>query len=280
MKHFPEIRLPNGQLPDGALADQWLRRQRRAERDRWKHIRDPHTETVIRQAGFAIVTGQHAYATGDVSTTATAALPANPTAGSVVCVAAFWYDGVNASTTATAKDANNNNYTLSPNSPSSVNGTTTGASYVFYLLNAPANADKTVTITWGLISVAAEIWVVEFSVSGGTAAFDADNTGNGASGTAINSPTITVNGSGELLFCHAAPQNCVTAIGGAWTSPETLSVTNCGGAGYILSASANTAVNMTQSASGSWDAMGMSFSFTASGGLIAPPGSLPLIGIQ
>jgi hypothetical protein len=40
----PDLWTPDRGLPDGARAQDWLRRQRQRERDRWRYIRDPRIE--------------------------------------------------------------------------------------------------------------------------------------------------------------------------------------------------------------------------------------------
>lgn len=50
----PELWTPSQGYPDGARARDFFREQKRRERDRWKHVRDPHIDKIIeRQAAIA-----------------------------------------------------------------------------------------------------------------------------------------------------------------------------------------------------------------------------------
>jgi len=215
--------------------------------------------------GFALVTGQHAYASDNVSgTQVVVSLPNNPTPESVICLGLLWFDGVASTVSCSIQDANSNAYTVTANSPSGTNGPSAGISFLAYILSAPGNAHKTVTATFGAGAgtPAKSIFIMEFSVTSGTASFRGDAAGSGT-GTTVNTPTITA-GSGDLLFSHIAPSGHVNSAGGSWICPETLPVAFGDGAAYILSASGNTALNYATT-NGTWDSMGMAFQFTATG---------------
>jgi len=201
------------------------------------------------------------------STTLTATLANNPAAGDLVCVGFLWFNGTGGTPASlTIVDSNGNAYTKSPHSPSGVNALNVGQAYTFYLNNAPANASKSIIATYTDPGAggAVELIVDDFPVSGGTSAFDMDVAGNSTvAGTTINTPTVTRTGTGELLYCYASPQSAVTSVDSPWTQGGI--GTDATASGYILSASADTPLNMS-CVSGEWDSMGMSFSFTPSGG--------------
>jgi hypothetical protein len=196
-------------------------------------------------------------------TTFTVVLPVNPTQGNLVCVGATFQSASNISGL-TVKDGNNNSYTVTPGSPSA-NIAGTGYTYLAYLLSAPANADKTLTLSWTTASTGPRAWADEFSLGGRTASFDKDAaaTAPSGTGTTINTPSITPTGSGELLFACAAAEQTITAPAsgatlGVWTgSGGAITVGNM--AEYDLSASAATAVQFTQSPAGGWSVMAMAF---------------------
>ena len=221
--------------------------------------------------GFGHVQGILAnFASG---TSGTVTLTNNPTQGNLVCVC-IQLNSENAPIT--VKDANNNTYTQSPNSPSS-NTTNNALTAQFYLLNAPANASKTINVTWTGTNTGSGM-ADEFSVTGGTAAFDTDvassptytiTAGN------VNAPTITPSGSGELLYASAEGVGSITSptVGGSspangWTGGSggnAAGASTGGQAEYILSASAATAVSMTDNdATDGIASLAMAFSFQSS----------------
>src|SRR5262249_53321569 len=66
----------------------------------------------------------------------------NPAPGDLVTVAALYYGNSPSGTTISSiKDANNNSYTLTPNSPSTYDSNS-GQVFLAYRLSAPANASK------------------------------------------------------------------------------------------------------------------------------------------
>lgn len=213
--------------------------------------------------GFSRLQGAHG-TQNNAATSLAVTLGAAPIVGNVVCVALLWTDGGNPNAgTVTAVDNNGKAYTRSPNSPASARPISAGDVYLLYLV-VPAGAGATITVSWTTPSTAlVDLWVVEFSVSGGTAAFDNDAAGTGSTGVPINAPTVPVTGSGELLFSAAVSDHQVSSVDAPWTQ-EAAGTGNpfSEGVGYLLSASANTPVAMSQNTSSGWDAMGMSFSFT------------------
>src|SRR6266581_1172642 len=92
---------------------------------------------------FSQIQGASAPSGGSTSTTITVTLTTNPVTGNLVCVGLALGGAV---TSLTIKDANNNSYTISPNSPAIEAGS--NRVYLAYLLSAPANASKTITAAW------------------------------------------------------------------------------------------------------------------------------------
>lgn len=209
-------------------------------------------------------------------------LGATPTAGNVVCVALFYFDtgGGNAGTV-TGVDSGAKVYTLTPNSPSAARQATSGPVYLLYLV-VPSGAGSTVTLAWTTVNAglfAADMWVVEFAVTGGTVAFNADVAGTGTTGTAINTPTVTAAATNSLMFAASLSDHTVSTVDSPWTAEAQGSGNPLGeGLGYILSVGSNTAVAMTQNTSSGWDSIGMSFTFTASGGGGCVP-TMTLLGV-
>jgi hypothetical protein len=208
---------------------------------------------------FTLVTGQHDYNDNpSVSSTLVLTLPNNPTPGNLVCLGFQWADGVNLSTGITSiLDSNNNSYTLTPNSPSSTEGLD-GATYLAYLLSAPSNATKTVTITFARTTGQGSGFIKEFNSSVGGVTFDKDVVGTGTTGTTVNTPTLTPKTSGELFYGYAQVTGHISALAGAWVGTDTLPTTFGDADGYILSESSATAIDFTQT-SGDWDSNIMAF---------------------
>ena len=127
------------------------------------------------------------------------ALGSDPQLGSVVCLG-IW-NAQSANTITSVVDANGNNYTITDTSPVGAGGA--GRIWLAYLI-APANADKTVTVTFGTSGESNALWLDEFAPPAGMyASWDYDSSGSGNS-TNINSPTLTVRERGELLYSLGA----------------------------------------------------------------------------
>lgn len=191
-------------------------------------------------------------------------LTSAPTAGDIVCVALGQGAATSGAVLNTVKDSNNNSYTITPNSPSTFQSGA-GQIWLAYLLSAPANASATITFNVsGLNTISCDMWAVEFSVSGGTVAFDKDAKANSATGTTINTPSITPAGSGQLAYAAASSGGTVSSAGTPWTIGT---IAASGDADeYDLSISAATSVNWPETGGSGWSAMAMTFTFTASGG--------------
>jgi hypothetical protein len=204
-------------------------------------------------------------ATGGASITTLAKTITAPATGSVLCATLLWYDGTN-NTAGTVAISDGSGHSLTVQTPSNARPTTAGLVYLAYGIVA-AGWGATWTATFNTTGGAglASLYIAEFGVSGGTAAFDQAATGTGATGAPINTPTINVSGTGELLYAAAVSDHQVSTVDSPWTTIAAGIGTNFSeGVGYILSANSNTAVAMTQNVSVStgWDSAAMSFTFT------------------
>lgn len=218
---------------------------------RYKHRFSP-------KLGFNHIQGSSV--AGSTGTSQVIVLGSVPTPGNLVCLACCPNANVSG---LTVQDSNSNNYTVTPNSPSTFQGSA-GETWLAYLLNAPANVSDTITVSW-TGSATTPVFAGEFSTTGGTGAFDIDiGAFSNTSNATISTPTITPTGVHELLYAGAAAGGTINAVGGGWTAIEGI-VRDGDWAEYILDASSATAVNFTQT-SGTWSSMAMAFSFTPSGG--------------
>ena len=226
--------------------------------------------------GFGHVQGAGSYS-GSLITSTSASLGTAPASGDWVCVSLIL---INTSGTAPSsvaiKDSNSNNYTISPNSPST--GSSGGYYVWIYLayLKAPANASSSISASW-TTSCYVGFWIDDFSITGGTSSFDKDVAGTleTASSGSATLPSITPSASGELLYSagvdvtnyYTAPAAGATL--GGWTGAA-LALQNSGDDGsaeYILS-STGSATGTDYTCEGSSDAYLnaiMAFTFTASG---------------
>lgn len=187
-------------------------------------------------------------------------LGAAPTTGNIVCVAMeFFTNGISNLVVA---DGNNNVYAVTPSSPSTFLASA-GYTWLAYLLQAPANASATLNFTWATSSVV-NVFIDEFSVSGGGQVFDTDAAAVNSIGAAtINTPSIAARQPGGLLYASATPQATITApdVGatlGIWTGGAGGLINSCGSE-YVLSASGTNAVQFSQTAPDGWSGMAMSF---------------------
>jgi hypothetical protein len=142
---------------------------------------------------------------------------------------------------------------------------------VAYLLSAPANASKTITWSW-TTSVNTEAWADEFNPNGNTVTFDTSIAGTGASGTTINSPSVTPAASISLAYATAVTAGNISApIAGAtlgsWTGSDG-AITNGNMSEYGFNLAASTAVQFTQS-SAAWACMAMTLTGTPNPPLVS-----------
>ncbi len=205
---------------------------------------------------------QTGVAASSSGTTVSVSLASNPQPGHVVCVGLGFYDGGASATTVSVSDGNGNSYTIEGHGSGSTNVAAVGQAFLAYLANTPANADKTITATFGRSSVVVAIWVDDFAPSSGVPTYD---NGAFASGTgAITTPIIPVSGPNELLYALALDANDAQPAQSPWTNNEGgatgSGIGNTGWfASWILSASANTAVKYPGTSGNAYNAVGMSF---------------------
>jgi hypothetical protein len=201
--------------------------------------------------GFSHIQGAEFDQTGGSATSITVTLGSNPAAGDLVIVG---FTSVGA-TSMSVKDSNNNAYTLSHSSP--FTGGSTLSVGIAYLLSAPANATKAITVTYAPGN-GSSAWAEEFSYTGGSAAYDTDSAAQAViTGTSFTNVSITPSGSGELLYAVGNPGDALTAPSagatlGSWTgaaggiSPDTGA-----DAEYLLSSSSgSTSIDFTDATSG------------------------------
>lgn len=187
-------------------------------------------------------------------------LGAAPTAGNLVCFGIIITYTGGSITSLTVKDGNGNPYTVTPQSPAPLvnDGTgNTGATYLAYMGEAPANASATITATWtgttGTSGV--QIFADEFHSTTGCGFDTSAEASNATPGTTINTPSVTPTYANSLLYAVAGSCGTVSGVGGAWVAGGG-GVQDGDEAEYILSASAATAVNFGNSSSG-WATMAM-----------------------
>lgn len=216
--------------------------------------------------GFAHLQG--ASGTFASGSTCTVTLPVNPTQGNCVTVGLAWGGGGGTPTLPTCSDSNSNAYTVGA---AIAGSTTNGFICLFYLLSAPANATKTLTLGWsGTTTASGDGLSDEFTVSGGTTSFDKAGTAAGGSGTSFTTPSITPATAGSLLYGVASCQgNWTTPAAGStlgvWTGAAGTPGPNGHGAEYLVnSTNTATAFNATQSPTGTHEENIISIKFTAS----------------
>jgi len=198
----------------------------------------------------------------DSGTFYTINLSANPTTGDTVCVGVVFETTVSG---VSVEDGNFNAYTVTPSSPSPFED---GYVYLFYLLSAPSNASRAISISWTGAANSTG-WADEFRTSGGKISFDTDAAAASATGgTTVNTPSITPATTGGLLYATASSaMSVITAPAsgatlGGWTGAAG-AISNGFMSEYILAAAGTSqAVDFTQSVSSAWSAMAMSFTFT------------------
>lgn len=203
----------------------------------------------IQSAGNSVGSGN------TVSTT----LAALPKQGNLVLCGIEIFDGSVVASITSIKDENNNNYTVTPGSPSALNDANSGQSFQAYLLSAPANAGKTITVVFSVSGSGNTpiLWVSEFSYQG-TAVFDTDAKANGTS-TNPRLPTIGSQAD-ELLYFNTSYSGTPNPVNSPWTLGTAVSGEL---SGYIISSSgANIAVSYQASGGAqSWSNMAQAIKF-------------------
>jgi hypothetical protein len=160
----------------------------------------------------------------------------------------------NTTTTFTAKDGNNNAYTVTPNSPSHALVANAGEAGIAYLLSAPSNANQTITVTWAVTIGNPTLYIDEFTDSNNCSrAFDTDAVGSSSSGlSSITIPSITPAQANELFYSLGTPQLTISSVNSPWVG--TISA-HQDGSGYVLNRSTVLAVNMTMSGASDFDSI-------------------------
>jgi hypothetical protein len=122
-------------------------------------------------------------------------------------------------------------------------------------LIVPAGAGKTITVTFNKSATLSAIWIAEFSIAGGTVAYDSGAAADGTTNPS-NGPTIPVNNANELVWNTTAVDTNATGTVSPWLGVSSIQL-GCGSA-YILSVDANKAAGWNYSTA-QWSAVGMSF---------------------
>jgi len=207
---------------------------------------------------------------GGISGTGSAILTLtnNPGQGNLVCFG-YLFD-TTAGVITSIVDSNGNPYSIVTTTDSEVVG-------LAFLLNAPANASKTIFLNFTGSPSFYEVWGDEFSC-GTSTVFDnvVAASGNAVAGI-INTPVITPKLSGgELLYSLCSPNVVLTAPGlgvvyNGWTGTAIDAIYGTGGE-YILSANSPQAVAyVNNDPTGAYTAIAMAFSE----GQIAPSDMTP-----
>jgi hypothetical protein len=171
-----------------------------------------YVSTAQSQPVFTLLQKCHATS----NTTNTCTFGKNVTPGDLVVGGAV-IDNTIASTG--VKDGAGNVFTLSPNSPCT-GGSVTSHGWLFYLLSSPGGANTNMVVFSDTnADYVDEIWAYEFSVFGGTPAFDTDINGCGMSTSSTNpAATLILSGANELAyFVGYLVGGKTTGVGSPWT---------------------------------------------------------------
>lgn len=214
---------------------------------------------------IALVSGQVASVALGSANSGNVVLPNNPTTGNFVVVGVVLGSET---ASATVQDSAGNSYTATSSSPASANGL---RAYIFYLVNAPANANKTITVTIGSGPTSTDVWAVEFSGLVTSSPVDVQGTKTSATtGTNINLPSITPTADGELLIGVGAALGTISVATSPWTMID--AARNGDGAEYYIQPTAGArAIGFTQSPSSGWTAIAAAFKAAAAAASSAPP---------
>lgn len=210
-------------------------------------------------AGFSAPTGCYNQAASGNSVSCT--LASAPAAGTAVAVFAVSHG----QTGFTVKDGSSNAYTVTPHSPASTYDATAGSAWLAYYI-AGAGANPTVTASWASGKcTACSITVLSFPVVGGSASFDTDGIGSGATG-ATSLPTLIPGGSSELLIGACADSGGCGNVTGSWVAGPTGLGSFLEEAEYTLAGSAAETVGFAGAGGATWDTIGMAFKLSAGSG--------------
>jgi hypothetical protein len=187
----------------------------------------------------------------------------------------LWDDNTNSSCAPSFADNNGHGFTITPNSPSNARPVLSAVIYLAYLVvpaspSAIINANFNTTGPSGLVT----FWVAEYSPPQSVISLDSDAAGTGTTGTAVNTPTLTVTGADDLCIAICAGDHIISSVDTPWSQRQAGQGVNqySEGIGDILSRASNVAVAMTQNVSAGWDSMAASFKASASGGGSGPIG--------
>jgi hypothetical protein len=210
-------------------------------------------------AGFSAPIGCYNQAASGTSVSCT--LATAPAAGTAVAVFAVSHG----QTGFAVKDGNSNVYTITPHSPASTYDATAGSAWLAYYIAGPS-ANPTVTASWASgACTACSITVMSFPVVGGSAVFDTDGIGSGATG-ATSLPTVIPGGSSDLLIGACADSGGCGKVTGSWVAGPTGLGSFLEEAEYTLAGSAPETVGFAGAGGATWDSIGMAFKFNASSG--------------
>ncbi len=211
--------------------------------------------------GFSHVNSANASAAG--TQTISVNLGNLPVAGELICVSLMTAVVV---TGLTIKDGNNNSYTISPNSPFT-SGSTTWKLWLAYLTFAPSNADSVITATWTSATTSSRMIGTNFSVNGGTAAFDSDafNGFTTVNTTSFTGVTVVASKDHSLAWITASSfgsSNAPSDDGdlGIWTGAGIIASLI---SEYDLDFSGSQACQFGSASAVAWSGLGMTFTFTS-----------------
>lgn len=156
----------------------------------------------------------------------------------------------------------------------SVSGTSSASSgqpVLFYILNLSSTGAQTVSLTTAGGATESQVAFTEFTPNPScTYSHDIDSSLGTGSTTAVNAPSITPTGAGELLFVFTASAVHVNTVNSPWSCMEFVNevnpctyTTTVNAHGFITSASAgSTSNNMTGNSAGAWEALITSFTLS------------------
>lgn len=222
---------------------------------RIKQYRGPFRIVYPTMATITLVSGQTAAGEG-ISSSLTISLPNNPTQGNLVVVGVAYVAG-----TATCADGASNSFTNSPAGQVACQAAVGGYLNVFYLANAPSNANKSIIISG--LSGGGAAWAAEFSGAATSSPVDTYNSYTGStSSTAISEPTIVPNFVGDLFFAVANFQQTMTSVNSPFSIVKSIE-SGDGAAYYINSGSSSTTPTWNQSPAGELAALMVAFKAAA-----------------
>jgi hypothetical protein len=168
----------------------------------------------------------------NASATSISTLNASPAlataAGDLLVVAVRWSSTL--AVTASVSDTAGNTYVPLPSQSA---GNSAGTAQLFYVIGAKANTSNTIEASFSGAVTFSFIFVWDYPVSGGTAAYDTQVGAESLAGSlsSLNSGNFTTTGIDELVLVGIAP-NQVALTCSVSTSGYTLDSANVGSGGY------------------------------------------------